>query len=127
MHRAALLVPLLLAACATPREACVSRVSREVRVMDALIAETRANLARGFAVAEEQEVRTVREVCEGRNADGTTFRFGCDRTETVDVRRPVAIDLDAERAKLASLEERQRQNRLNQQAAVAQCVAANPE
>jgi len=44
----------LLAACATPREQCISDVSRDFRVLNSLVAQTQANLARGYAVVEEQ-------------------------------------------------------------------------
>ena len=44
-----------------------------------------------------------------------------------DVKVPVAIDLNAEKAKLASLEERQRALRANADAVRQQCIAANPE
>lgn len=127
MRAALFVVPLLLTACATPREACLEEVNREVRVLDALIAETRGNLARGFAVEEEQEIRTRRTFCTGQNEDGSTFRFRCEETDTVTRTVPVAIDLNAERAKLESLEQRQRQNIANAEAGIAQCIARFPE
>ena len=127
LMRASLLIfPVLLTACATPREACIAEVTREVRVLDALIAETRANLARGFAVEERQEIDTRRTFCIGRNEDGSTFQFRCEETETVTREVPVAIDLNAERAKLESLEQRQAQNRINAQSGIAQCEARFP-
>jgi hypothetical protein len=54
---------LALAACQTPREACVSEASEELRTVDALIAETRGNLDRGYALETEQEVEVVRDTC----------------------------------------------------------------
>lgn len=123
-----LFAPLLvLAACATPREACLDEVNREVRVLDHLIGVTRANLARGFAVEERQEIRTRRTFCTGRNEDGSQFRFRCEETDNVTKNIPIAIDLNAERAKLVSLEQRQRQNISNAQAGIAQCIARFPE
>ncbi|MCK0121093.1 MAG: hypothetical protein ABJO29_01365 [Yoonia sp.] len=127
MRAALFIVPLLLTACATPREACLDEVNREVRVLDALIAETRANLSRGFAVEERQDVRTRRANCVGKNEDGTKFSFRCDKTETRTRTVPIAIDLNAERAKLTSLEQRQMQNISNAQAGIAQCIARFPE
>ncbi|MEL6640412.1 MAG: hypothetical protein AAFP98_03710 [Pseudomonadota bacterium] len=126
MRATLLIIPVILTACATPREACLAEVTREVRVLDGLIAETRANLSRGFAVEERQEVRTRNTFCTGRNDDGTTFRFRCEETDTVTRRVPIAIDLDAERAKLESLERRQAQNRVNADAGIAQCQAQFP-
>lgn len=69
----------------------------------------------------------VRRSCTGTNEDGTTFTFGCDDTQRVSREVPVAIDLNAERAKLESLEQRQLQNQANITAGIAQCRAQFPE
>lgn len=129
MRPALILLPLILAtACATPREACISGVNSELRVINSLIAETRGNLARGYALEERSDVRIVRDTCETRDRTGAVIeRVRCDRTETFTTEVPKAIDLNAERAKLTSLEERQMQMQVNAQAGIAQCVAANPE
>ncbi len=128
MRLALFMLPLaVLTACATPREQCISQVTRDTRILSSLINETRANLARGYALEERQEVRTVRETCRGRNEDGTTFTFRCDETDTFTITVPVAIDLNAERAKLASLEERFAQTQAASNQAVLQCIAQNPE
>lgn len=128
MRPALFLLPLVaLAACATPREQCINNVTRETRVLDSLINETRANLSRGYAIEETKDVRTLTRTCRGRNEDGSTFRYPCNETETFTTERPVAIDLNAERAKLESLLERQEQNRANANQAVAQCIATHPE
>lgn len=128
MRLALFMLPLaVLTACATPREQCISQVTRDTRILSSLINETRANLARGYALEERQEVRTVRETCRGRNEDGTTFTFRCDETDTFTITVPVAIDLNAERAKLASLEERFAQTQAASNQAVLQCIEQNPE
>lgn len=128
MRPALLILPLLaLTACATPREQCINEASREARVLSALVNETRANLARGYALEERQEVRSFTRMCRGENSDGTTFRFPCSKTDTITVTEPVAIDLNAETAKLASLEERLAQVQTVTNAAVAQCIAIHPE
>lgn len=126
MRATLLIFPILLSACATPREACIAQVTQETRVLDALIVETRGNLERGFAIDEQEDIRTRRTFCTGRNEDGTTFRFRCEETDTVTVKVPVAIDLNAERAKLESLLQRQQQNQANAQAGIAQCQARFP-
>ena len=120
------LIPLL-AACATPREACLAGVNKDQRVLNRLTVETRGNLDRGFAIETEQKFREVNAICESTLPDGTEIRTRCKQTEVRDVRVPVAIDLNAERAKLKSLEERQRQMQINSEAARQQCLAANPE
>lgn len=116
-----------LAACATPQERCISGANRDLRVINGLISETRGNLARGFAIREVQDVITVETTCDGVNEDGVEFTVECDEVETVTRREPVAIDLNAERAKLASLEERQLQLQANQASIIAQCRAQFPE
>jgi hypothetical protein len=127
MRRPALLLPLaLLAACQSPREACIDNATRELRVMERLIAETRANITRGYAIREVQEIRTRPGRCTGTNADGSAFTFPCDQTDTITREVPVAIDLNAERAKLDSLLERQAQMRRTSEAQVQACIAAYP-
>lgn len=120
------LIPLL-ASCATPREACLSGVGSDLRVINKLIVQTRGNLDRGFAIETRQEVREKEGTCESELPDGTVIRTTCEKVDVRDVRVPVAIDLNAERAKLSSLEERQRQLQINAQSARQQCIAANPE
>lgn len=123
----ALLSALALAACQTPREDCISDASRQLRTVDSLIRETRGNLDRGYAIEEEQEVNVVRDYCAVRLEDGTEGRVRCDRTEVDEVRRPVAIDLRAERAKLESLLERRAQLVPERDARIRGCVATYPE
>jgi len=129
MRQLAIALPalILLTACATPREACIANANRDGRVLNTLISQTQANLNRGFAISERQEVRVRRATCKGEAEDGITFEVACEKTDTVTVRDAVAIDLVAERAKLESLLERQRQNRINAQSAVEQCIAVHPE
>ena len=128
MHRALILLPLVaLTACATPREQCINEGLRDARVLRALVAETEGNLARGYALETRQEVRTVRGTCRGRSEEGEVFFFSCDETRTVDRSVHVAIDLNAERAKLASLRERLTQTQAQADQTVAQCIATFPE
>ncbi|WP_296431495.1 hypothetical protein [Yoonia sp.] len=127
MRTAFMILPLVaLAACATPREQCINEVSRDTRVLGALINQTERNISRGYALEQRQDVRTVRGTCRGRNEDGTTFIFACDETDTFSTTVPVAIDLNAERAKLASLQERFAQTQPAANQAIAQCIAIYP-
>lgn len=123
------ILPVLLglAACSTPQERCISGANRDLRVINGLIGETRGNLARGFAIREVQDLVTVNTTCDGVSEDGVEFTVQCEEVETITRREPVAIDLNAERAKLASLEERQLQLQANQASIVAQCRAQFPE
>lgn len=128
MRPALIMLPLIvLAACATPREQCINTATRDTKVLSSLIAETRGNLARGYALEERQEVRTRTRTCRGSNEDGSTFVYPCNETETFTSTVPVAIDLNAERAKLTSLEERFAQTQAASNQAVLQCIAAYPE
>ena len=124
---AALLPVLALAACQTPREACLSESTQELRTVEALIRETQGNLSRGYAIETEQEVEVIRTTCEVELEDGTEGRVPCDRTDVDEVERPVAIDIEEERAQLASLLE-QRGRLLGQAQAQQQaCLATYPE
>ncbi len=117
----------LVAACATPREACLRPVNPPSRTLDRLVLETRANINRGFAMETRQEVREVMKPCEIQQPDGTVIRTMCERVDVVDKQVPVAIDLNAEKAKLASLEQRQLQMQASARAAIEQCIANNPQ
>lgn len=127
MRRALLLLPLLAAACASPQEQCINEVTRDLRVIGGLVNETQGNLARGYAIQQVSEEQVIRRTCTGNNEDGSTFTFRCDNTMTVTRDVPVAIDLNAEQAKLNSLLERQSQLEQSSQAAIQQCAVAYPE
>ena len=90
---------IVLAGCATPREACVRSATRDLRVIDQLVSETEGNIRRGYALREQPAVREGLEVC-GRLDGSLTF---CNTTELTTRIVPQAIDLQDERRKLASL------------------------
>ncbi len=128
MRSALIILPLVaLAACATPREQCIGSATRDARILSSLINESRANLSRGYAFEERQEIRTRPRSCRREYNDGSTYRYPCDEVETFTTRVPVAIDLQAEEAKLQSLEERFAQTQSSSNQAVAQCIAIHPE
>ena len=123
----ALLAALALAACETPRESCLSSASRDLSVVESLIRQTEGNLQRGYAIEVDQVVDVDRSFCRVEREDGDIDLVPCDRTEVENVRRPVAIDLNAEQAKLDSLQDR-RATLLSQTAARQQaCLATYPE
>ena len=128
MHRALIILPLIaLTACATPREQCISDANRDTYVLQNLVNEARGNLARGYALAESTDVRTLTRTCRGRDANDEVFTYPCNETETFTTTRPVSIDLAAEQVKLNQLERRLSQAQSNANAMVAQCIAMHVE
>lgn len=125
----------LLAACGTPQEQCIARVTRDARVVERLIAETTGNLQRGFAYEQVTVYRPVRVVCDyieyPAPADGSptpppTPRYCWDEREYTE-ERPRAIDPADERAKLAGLQARRAALAKSTAAPIAQCRAQFPE
>lgn len=129
-------IPLLalLAACGTPQEQCINRNTGDLRVIDRLIAETQGNLARGYAIARSETTETDWVRCEPPMLetlpDGTTRRYPgrmcLDDVPHVES-RPVAIDLGAERAKLASMQKKRAELAKAAAPAIAACKRAYPQ
>jgi hypothetical protein len=117
----------VLTACGTPQERCIARETRDIRVLDRLIAETQATVARGYAVQTESFVVTHTYPCRVTVPGGETRTTLCDRDEVVERTRPVAVNLDDERAKLRTMETRRAELARAAAVAVAACRAAHPE
>jgi hypothetical protein len=119
----------LLAACATPQEQCIARETRDLRIVDNLLAETEANLRRGYALEEVTVWRPVWVDCTPRLRDGAPAAAPrmCfdDRAETVT--RPSPIVPEAEAAKRDVLIEKRRQLLAQAERSIAACQAAYPE
>lgn len=133
--RAALFALCLgLAGCGTPQERCIASVTRDLRVVDRLIAETEVNLARGYAMVDQTIFVTTWNYCTGPvlvqpNAGGPPVLVPgqmCLDDEARTVRRPVAIDPAAERRKLAGLQDQRRKILARAGPAIAQCRASYP-
>ena len=128
----ALLLPLaLLAGCGTEQERCIRGNTREYRVLSELLAETEANLARGYAWEERTVTRTDWDDCPYRlrDRDGNR-RIGyrpCLRDVSDTERYRVAIDPAAEQRKAANLRARAAALKGPADAAVRACRAAHPE
>ncbi len=99
MHRLSILALLPLAACATPLERCIARATKELRVLSGLISSTQANINRGYAIVTENYFVTSEQVCG--EVEGEKVYCDVPAAKSRDV--PVAIDLNAEQAKLNSL------------------------
>ncbi len=111
----------LLAACASPYEQCVNQVTRDLRALDQLIAQTEGNIARGYAIETEQYPVTYFDFCGGYR-----YAYLCQRTGVQTRRKPVTIDMELERRKLRDLRTIRREKALSAQAATAQCRAQHP-
>jgi len=135
MRRALLILPLL-AACGTPQERCINGVTRDLRVVDSLIATSEGNLNRGYALEEVTVTRTVWVACPvpvtTAGVDGTNPpplpqpRLCLDDVSDTET-RPKAINLSTEAETLTSL--RVKRADLVRQAgpAIAQCRVQFPE
>lgn len=131
MRRLVLPALVILAACGTPQEQCINRNTRDLRTMDRLIAETQANLTRGYAIEDYTVYVPVWQVCDIQPATDPAQpapppRY-CFEQEPQTRTRPKAIDLNAESAKLQSLLDRRDQMARAAEPVIAQCKAQYPE
>ena len=115
---AALAALALLTACATPRERCEDAAMRDLRITDRLIAENRAVLERGYAIATVETVRPRLRLC--REGDRSEI---CWEDEIRSSTRPVAVNLNEIRATLDSLLENRPTLETRARAALEACRA----
>lgn len=121
----ALLILLACGACATPRESCLRSATSELATLNRLVAESEANLSRGYALNREAEVVSVVDFCFG-NRRGHVGYYACTRPQTRYRTTRVAIDPAAEQRKLANLKSKQADANRRASAAVNQCNATYP-
>ncbi|MGB3313033.1 MAG: hypothetical protein WBB85_01365 [Albidovulum sp.] len=125
---APLALTLILAACGTPQERCIRSATQEARILDRLIAETEANLARGYAFESREVVRHVWTVCDDHiRRDRHRVRPMCFEPEVRTVKRPLAIDPQVEARKLDGLKERRAALARRATGDIARCRAQFPE
>ncbi len=110
---------LILAACATPRQQCEARATRDLRVVNQLIEESRAILERGYAFETVEDESLRYTFCLDRDGN-RTLCWVRDRDFST---RPVAVNLDEERAKLASLLRKKEELEVEARAAIEACRA----
>ena len=129
MKRLLLPALIMLNACGTPQQQCINSGTRDLRVVDRLIAETEGNLARGYAYKEVTTFSQQFQDCTPRptvaNPDPAPVQ--CLVQVPVTSREPMAIDLGAESAKLASLQAKRSAQSRAAEPAIAQCRAVHPE
>lgn len=120
-----LLLPLiLLVACATPREKCIAAATKDIRVLDRLIAESQGNIQRGYGYDIERYTRWDFVIC-GRRKNGA-FHYcwePVDRTRRV----PVAVDLTEEQRRLDSMVRKRAELERSVGPRIAACSATFPE
>jgi hypothetical protein len=131
MRRSLLLLPLILTACGTPQERCINQQTRDLRVVDGLIDDTRRNLDRGYGIEEYTVTAVEWQPCDiqpppDENGNLRPVEM-CLEDIPVTRTRPVAIDLGAERAKLDSMLAKRDQLQAEAAPRVAQCRALHPE
>ena len=114
-------VCLVLAGCATPEQRCINEATRDLRTVNELIAETEANLSRGYAIVTETDISPRLTFCTGyRDNVGISF---CSGNQLIQRDRPVAIDREAEERKLVDLRGRRAALEVTARRAVAACRA----
>ncbi len=127
MHRAILVLPLIVAACATPRESCISTAQGQLYVLQNQIRTAQGNIQRGYAIATVQDNSTAMVPCVETRYDGSNYRSFCQVTQTTNRQEPVSIDIGEERRKLAELQARVVPLQRTTGVAVQQCIATYPE
>ncbi|MGV8954999.1 MAG: hypothetical protein ACOH2M_28135 [Cypionkella sp.] len=129
MRRFALFIPLILTACGTPQERCIGAATRDMRVVDRLIVETEGNLKRGYGFEEKTVYRMQRVDCTASPSadDPSPARETCLDDVAVTERQAVALDLNAEAAKLASLKAKRAEQAKAAAPAIKVCRAQFPE
>ncbi|MBN2905387.1 MAG: hypothetical protein JXJ18_01615 [Rhodobacteraceae bacterium] len=124
-----LLCLVALGACTTPRQACERDALYDLSVIDSLIAESEQTLARGYALRRDPYRRTSLQLCYGSRLGGND-RVGmvlCNRPDVGVRTRPVAVDLKAERAKLAELKAKRAELARIAARRLAECRAISPQ
>ncbi|MFY0692876.1 MAG: hypothetical protein JXR14_13265 [Paracoccaceae bacterium] len=121
-----LFVVVLLAGCGDPRSKCIKDASKDLSVIQELIADTEATIARGYAIQTETRTVVYTDFCFGSHRyNRGSFQF-CNRAQPVVSKEPVAVDLDAERRKLKSLREKEAELRRRTALDIQKCELANP-
>lgn len=125
-----LAAPFLLAlmACASPQQQCISKTAPDLPILNSLIAETKGNLARGYAYADVVVESPVWVDCGAwlSNSTGDLRPGLCLGSAPTTTRKAVAVDLTTEAAKLLSMQARRAAIEAQAQPALAQCRAQFP-
>lgn len=124
-----------LAACDTPQEQCIRMNAHDLWTVNRLITETEAKLARGYGYVTVEETHPAWVICDyypapppapGARPGPARPRY-CFDDVTQTVQKPVAIDVAAEKRKLADLKRKQAELSRASASVVAACQAKYPE
>ncbi|MCB2130146.1 MAG: hypothetical protein KDE03_13970 [Rhodobacteraceae bacterium] len=116
-----------LSGCGTPQERCIASATREIATLDRLIAESRADIARGYSYEEHIVTRWQWVRCDGLfDAPGTTVPGRCWEPYNLAQRKPVAIDPEAESRKLDALLQRRAALAPAAENRISECRVAHP-
>ena len=120
---------LALASCGTPQQECIRMVTRDLIVVDQLIAKTQGNLDRGYAFEDRVITMPAFVDCtpDATKANPRPRAATCFEDVSHTVTQPVAIDLSAEQVKLNGLQAKRAQLAKASGPAVADCQARYPE
>ena len=113
----------VLAGCGTPQEQCISKVTRDIRVVDRLIVEVSGNIERGYGYEYITRVEIDYVDCGTETDPGRVCAIRVPEQERI----PVAIDLAAEKVKLDQLIAKRKEQVRVAAPVVAQCKIDNPE
>lgn len=129
MKRYLALPLLVLAACGTPQEQCISAGTRDLRVVDRLIAESEGNLKRGYGYQEVTVYMPRWLDCTPRatEANPNPEPQMCLEDVPQTSRKPVALDLAAEASKLKGLRAKRAELAKAAERLAAECRAKYPE
>ena len=129
MKRVLLPSLLILSACGTPQEQCIGAATRDIRVVDRLIAEVEGNLSRGYGYENVTVYMPDWQDCTPRPTTENPEPKArmCLEEVAQTTRQAVALDLTAERAKLKSLKQKRSQQAKAAASAINQCKAQHPE
>ncbi len=130
--RSPLILCLLLAACGTPQEQCIARNTHDLTVIDRLIAETDANIRRGYALEQVTISTPIWEQCSPVAFDPKSKKRPappklCPEDQNQTITRPAAIDHSAEQRKLNSLIAKRQTLLQAAQPMIAACKSQYPE
>lgn len=120
----ALVLMLALAACATPQQRCINGQTRDLRVVNRLIAQLETDIARGYRLQP-----TVTYMPQWRFCGPPRRHYGpsmCLDDIPQTVARPVPFDIAEAKRQLAQLKAKRNELERKVWPAVEECRAAYP-